>query len=94
MMKLHRYAALSNLNFIIGGTTFSLTPNAQIWPRSLNTDIGGSSSSIYLIVADIGSSSGEGLDFIDGYTFLCVFLFISSLFFACNAKVSCSLCCI
>ena len=38
--------------------------------RSLNTAIGGSASSIYLIVNNIGSPTGEGLDFIDGMTFL------------------------
>ncbi|KAK2465529.1 hypothetical protein APHAL10511_002421 [Amanita phalloides] len=36
----------------------------------LDSAIGGSPSSIYLVVADIGSPSGSGLDFIDGYTFL------------------------
>lgn len=38
--------------------------------RSLNTAIGGSASAIYLIVNDIGSNTGEGLDFIDGQVFL------------------------
>jgi hypothetical protein len=47
-----------------------LTPNAQIWPRSLNSAIGGSADKIYLIVGDIGSNSGSGLDFINGYGFL------------------------
>jgi cathepsin E len=47
-----------------------LTPNAQIWPRALNEDIGGTSDNIYLVVNDLGSNSGEGLDFINGYTFL------------------------
>ncbi|KAJ7070794.1 aspartic peptidase A1 [Mycena amicta] len=65
-----QFAALQNLNFVIGGTTFALTPNAQIWPRSLNTAIGGSASSIYLVVANWGTPSGEGLDFINGYAFL------------------------
>jgi len=65
-----QYSALSSLNFKVGSNTYSLSPNAQIWPRSLNTYIGGTSSGIYLIVGDLGSSSGEGLDFIDGYTFL------------------------
>lgn len=51
-------------------TTYGLTPNAQIWPRSLNTAIGGSADDIYLVVNDIGSDSGSGLDFINGYTFL------------------------
>ncbi|KAG2069599.1 acid protease [Suillus decipiens] len=65
-----QYAKLQNLTFEIGGKAYDLTPNAQIWPRSLNTVIGGSSDSIYLIVSDIGSSSGSGLDFINGYAFL------------------------
>jgi len=47
-----------------------LTPNAEIWPRSLNTYIGGVSGDIYLIVANLGTPSGEGLDFINGQTFL------------------------
>ncbi|KAJ7040410.1 aspartic peptidase A1 [Mycena alexandri] len=65
-----QFANLQNLNFVISGTTYALTPNAQIFPRSLNTQIGGTSTGIYLIVADLGSNSGEGLDFINGYAFL------------------------
>jgi hypothetical protein len=85
-----QFNALQNLNFKIGSTTFTLTPNAQIWPvsdecvhyhlialkctpcsqRSLNSFIGGNSNSVYLIVGDLGSNSGEGLDFINGQTFL------------------------
>ncbi|KAI0059467.1 family A1 protease [Artomyces pyxidatus] len=61
---------LSNLVFTVGSNSFTLTPNAQIWPRSLNTAIGGNANSIYLVVNDIGSNSGEGLDFINGFTFL------------------------
>ena len=51
-------------------TKFELTPNGQIWPRSLNTYIGGTSGSIYSIVSDLGSPSGQGLDFANGQTFL------------------------
>ncbi|KAJ7201370.1 family A1 protease [Mycena pura] len=65
-----QFADLKDLNFVIAGKTFALTPNAQIWPRSLNTAIGGTAGKIYLIVADIGSVSGLGLDFINGMTFL------------------------
>ncbi|KAK0208939.1 aspartic peptidase A1 [Desarmillaria ectypa] len=65
-----QYSNLSSLFFKINGVSYELTPNAQIWPRSLNTAIGGSASAIYLIVNDIGTNSGEGLDFINGYTFL------------------------
>lgn len=45
---------------------FELTPNAQIWPRSLNSNIGGAADGIYLIVSDIRSNSGSGLDFVLG----------------------------
>jgi saccharopepsin len=65
-----QYDALEDLHFNVGDQTYSLTPNAQIWPRSLNADIGGVSGQIYLVVSDLGSMSGEGLDFIDGYAFL------------------------
>jgi len=61
---------LQSLFFTTGGRTFELTANAQIWPRALNTLIGGTSTRIYLIVGDLGSPSGQGLDFINGYTFL------------------------
>ena len=50
--------------------TFVLTPNAQAWPRSLNTLIGGTSGNVYLIVNSLGTPAGEGLDFINGFTFL------------------------
>jgi cathepsin E len=50
--------------------TYEFTANAQLWPRSLNTFIGGTSGNIYLIVADLGTPTGHGLDFINGYTFL------------------------
>ncbi|KAI6020112.1 hypothetical protein PISMIDRAFT_29263 [Pisolithus microcarpus 441] len=65
-----QYDALQNLDFNIGGVTYSLTPNGQIWPRSLNTYIGGSSDYVYLIVGNLGSNSGSGLDFVNGQTFL------------------------
>ncbi|KAI0649653.1 aspartic proteinase precursor [Trametes meyenii] len=61
---------LESLFFHIGDNTYEFTANAQIWPRALNTAIGGDADSVYLIVADLGSNSGEGLDFIDGLTFL------------------------
>ena len=50
--------------------TYTLTANAQLFPRSLNTLIGGAASNIYLIVANLGTPSGQGLDFINGYAFL------------------------
>ncbi|KIJ23154.1 hypothetical protein M422DRAFT_276334 [Sphaerobolus stellatus SS14] len=65
-----QFAKLQSLFFTIGGTTFELTANAQAWPRNLNADIGGTANNVYLIVGDLGTDSGEGLDFINGQTFL------------------------
>lgn len=36
---------------------FTLTPDAQIWPRKLNNVIGGVYSKIYLIVGEIGEEN-------------------------------------
>ncbi|KAG2358387.1 hypothetical protein BDR07DRAFT_1489523 [Suillus spraguei] len=65
-----QYNALQSLDFHIEGKIFSLTANAQIWPRSLNDKIGGNPNGIYLIVKKSGSYSGRGDDFIVGFTFL------------------------
>ena len=56
--------------WIIFQVTYELIPDAQLWPTALNEAIGGSADSLYLVVSDLGSSSGEGLDFINGYAFL------------------------
>jgi hypothetical protein len=55
---------------MVRGGSFELTANAQIWPRALNTMIGGRADYIYLVVNDIGTVSGQGFDFVNGYTFL------------------------
>ncbi|KAF8626737.1 hypothetical protein AX17_006502 [Amanita inopinata Kibby_2008] len=65
-----QYSSLQSLFFGINGGSYELTANGQIWPRALNSVIGGTSGAIYLIVADIGSFSGSGLDFINGFSFL------------------------
>ncbi|KAG1799438.1 acid protease [Suillus plorans] len=65
-----QYEKLSSLYFTIGGVTYELTPNAQIWPRSLNSAIGGTTDGIYLVVSSTGTPSGSGLDFTNGYCFL------------------------
>ncbi|KAH9846698.1 aspartic peptidase A1 [Lenzites betulinus] len=65
-----QYDKLKPLRFIIGGINYDLSPNAQIWPRALNTVIDGTPDGIYLIVADLGSESKQGLDFINGMSFL------------------------
>ena len=36
----------------------------------LNTVIGGDADGIFLIVSDLGSPSGEGFDFVNGFAFL------------------------
>ncbi|KAG2355950.1 aspartic peptidase A1 [Suillus spraguei] len=64
-----QFGQLSVLNFYIDGSTFTLIPDAQIWPRSLNERIGGGADDIYLVVKDLGTAIGEGLDFINGYVF-------------------------
>ena len=63
-----QFANLKSLFFNIGGVSYELTPNAQIWPRALNSTLGGDASKIYLIVSDLGSPSGQGLDFISACT--------------------------
>jgi cathepsin E len=65
-----QYANLQSLFFVVSGSTYELTANAQIWPRTLNNVIGGKSGSIYLVVQDIGQDSQSGMDFICGTTFL------------------------
>jgi cathepsin E len=65
-----QYASLQPLYFITGGATFEFTPNTQNRPRSLDAIIGGSASSIYLVVNHLGTPTGSGLDFTLGYTFL------------------------
>ncbi|RPD60577.1 acid protease [Lentinus tigrinus ALCF2SS1-7] len=71
-----QFANLKSLFFHIGDTTFEFTPNAQIFPRALNTAIGGSPDFVYLITNDLGSNSGEGFDFVDGMVFLERFYYV------------------
>ncbi|KAG2069744.1 acid protease [Suillus decipiens] len=66
-----KYGTLLNLDFHIGEQIYTLTPNAQMWPRSLNTKINGKMGSIYLIFRDRGRPSGQGgSDFCLGYVFM------------------------
>ncbi|KAJ3973543.1 acid protease [Lentinula raphanica] len=66
---------LQTLSFIgtdVNGETqhFDLTPNAQLFPRALNTEIGGSADGIFLIVASSGSSAASEVGCIMGQSFL------------------------
>lgn len=65
-----QYSQLQNLDFHIGSDTYTLVPNAQIWPRALNAVIGGTSDRVYLIVTNLDTPSGVGLDFVNGMSFL------------------------
>ncbi|KAG6894227.1 hypothetical protein C0992_006981 [Termitomyces sp. T32_za158] len=65
-----QFANLQSLFFSINGVAFELIANAQAWPRTLNTAIGGTADNVYLIVGDIGTPSGEGFDFVNGFAFL------------------------
>ncbi|KAJ8474344.1 hypothetical protein ONZ51_g7284 [Trametes cubensis] len=64
------YDNLQSLFFTIDETTFEFTPNAQIWPRALNTAIGGTAENVYLIIGDAGEFTSEGINFVNGMTFL------------------------
>ncbi|KAG2354717.1 aspartic protease [Suillus spraguei] len=71
-ITLGQYMALQNLDFHIEGEIFSLTRNAQIWPRPLNYMLHerADTNTIYLIVKDLGTESGVGDDFVLGFVFL------------------------
>jgi cathepsin E len=64
-----KYHNLHPLFFNIGGEQYELTVNAYTWPRHLNTEIGGRNGDIYLTIADLGTNSGQGMDFILGVPF-------------------------
>jgi hypothetical protein len=66
----NQFANLKSFFVYVENVPFELIPNAQIWPRKLNTLIGGTAESIYLIVADSGDPIGSGVDFLLGQTFL------------------------
>ncbi|KIK68762.1 hypothetical protein GYMLUDRAFT_733420 [Collybiopsis luxurians FD-317 M1] len=57
-ITLIQYQNLVDLIVNIGGKQFYLTPNGQIFPRSLNTAIGGDPNKIYLIIASGGIDGG------------------------------------
>ncbi|KAI0653597.1 aspartic peptidase A1 [Cubamyces menziesii] len=64
------YENLQSLFFTINGVEFDFIPNAQIWPRSLNTLIGGSNEYVYLIIGNLGTISGSGMDVVLGMMFI------------------------
>lgn len=48
-----QYSSLKPLNFNIGSETYALTPNGQIWPRALNSALGGTDDDVFLVIADV-----------------------------------------
>ncbi|KAI0248315.1 acid protease [Lactifluus subvellereus] len=80
-----QYHNLKPLFFMACDRMFELTANAQIRPRVPNTIIGGRADHIYLVVNDIGTDSGQGFDFVNGYTFLERF---NSVYDTGNSRVS------
>ncbi|KAG2356775.1 aspartic proteinase [Suillus spraguei] len=65
-----QYRDLQELKFHIDGQTYGLTRDGQIWPRSLNSAINGANKAIYLVIKDIGTPTGQGLNFLNGFVFL------------------------
>ncbi|KAI0664356.1 aspartic peptidase A1 [Cubamyces menziesii] len=65
-----QYENLQSMFFTINALVCEFTANAQIWPRHLNSMIGGSPDYVYLIIADIGWPFGLGMDIINGMLFL------------------------
>jgi cathepsin E len=65
-----QYETLQSLFFNIGGQTYELNANAQIWPRALYSLIGGDNNFIYLLVVNIDSILSINLGFIAGMPFL------------------------
>ncbi|KAJ7079750.1 acid protease [Mycena belliarum] len=66
-----QYKMMKSMFFNIGGVKYELTKNAQLFPRSMNETIGAPNGKICLIFADMGNINvGDGLCFINGYTFL------------------------
>ncbi|KAJ6611442.1 acid protease [Mycena sp. CBHHK59/15] len=65
-----QYNNMQSMYFDIGGVKYEFTKNAQIFPRSMNASLGSPEDKICLIIADMGTLSGQGLDFINGFAFL------------------------
>ncbi|KAF8141387.1 acid protease [Boletus edulis] len=65
-------------NFTIADRVFSMDVAAQLIPTDQNTAWGGVSGKQYGVVANLGSNSGEGLDFIIGQKFMERYYAVSS----------------
>ena len=71
-------SSMQPLDFTIAGRVFSLDVAAQLIPTSQNTAWGGVAGKQYGVVANLGTNSGEGLDFIIGQKFMERYYAVSS----------------
>ena len=71
-IPVEQYNNLQSLFVTADDTSYELNANAQVFPRTLNTIIGGDVDHLYLIVYDLGppQSAGFDLDFVLGMPFL------------------------
>jgi hypothetical protein len=58
---------LESIFFEMGSRSFEIPVGLYRWPADQNSIIGGDANKCYLAVSDLGTPSGEGLDFILGY---------------------------
>ncbi|EIW85626.1 aspartic proteinase precursor [Coniophora puteana RWD-64-598 SS2] len=63
-------AGIEPLDFTIGGTSLTLSPDAQLIPQNRSAAWGGKPGVQYGAVGSLGRASGEGLDFVLGQKFL------------------------
>ncbi|QRV79816.1 aspartyl protease [Ceratobasidium sp. AG-Ba] len=62
---------MKSLFYIINGVSYEFTPNAQLWPRALNTALGGKADAYYSVVGALSDFEADsGSSFINGYVFL------------------------
>jgi hypothetical protein len=65
-----QYENLQSLFFDVDGTRYEFNANAQLWPRPLNTLIGGEEDGFYLVVADLGPKGSARMGFVLGVVFM------------------------
>ncbi|KAG8710988.1 hypothetical protein FRC11_003905 [Ceratobasidium sp. 423] len=62
---------MRSLFFVINGASYEFTPNAQLWPRALNTALGGKADAYYSVISALSDFEADmGSSFINGYVFL------------------------
>ncbi|KAJ1304931.1 hypothetical protein OPQ81_006064 [Rhizoctonia solani] len=61
---------MESLFFVINGVSYEFTPNAQLWPRALNTALGGKVDGYYSVISALSDFEADtGSNFINGYVF-------------------------